>query len=1026
MDAAASPPLRLLLIEDSADDEMILIYSLLDAGFSVEHRRVQNEAELRDALNEGNWQAVFSDHCLPGFDGFKALKIVREWSEHVPFFLVSGTVQDDVGARAMEQGANDYLLKDNLARLGPALARELEEANNRRNERITTAQYKNILDNATDAIVSIDPDSRIVLFNRGAEKTFGYTADEVLGADLNLLLPMRFAAVHQRYVDAVADGGSVCRAARDRQAIDFVGRRKDGGEFPAEINISRTVTEGGTTFTAIVRDVSERKALERKLKRHNEALESRVAERTAELEQARQEAQHLAQTKSEFLANMSHEIRTPMNAVLGLAYMLKQIDLPDAAADLARKIYTSGESLLAILNDILDLSKLEAGKLQIDKEPFHLADVLDNLSTIMMTAATGKGLDLIITPPPFDSGLLVGDALRIGQVLVNLTSNAIKFTDSGFVEVKIELLEKRNGNARLRFSVLDTGIGLDHEAQGRIFNAFTQADATTTRRFGGTGLGLAITRHLVSLMGGELSVSSKPGQGSTFHFSIELPCQEDPSRLVKETPDRKVLVVDDSPVSLHGLGATIRSIGWNAELFGGGRDLVERILCDDSLQTSRTVLLIDWLMPDMDGLEVVLALTDLLPRPRLPILFMITAHGVEEIRSLPGSERVDAILSKPLGPSALHNAVRSAQKRRLDRTIAHPPPPTGPARLSGLRMLIVDDSEINREVAELIFRNEGAEIHTAADGQSAIDWLRRHPTTADLVLMDVHMPVMDGLEATRRIRNIPQLAGLPIVAITAGALKEQQESALAAGMSDFIPKPFVVDSAVSQIRSLIGRDPLERPATQGTPPPPSPSPTPTPTPTPDSGRMLNEAFGLAVFKSGDTYHRYLHLFLEQYRPSAGVLDEPAAEDGPLGELIHKLRGSAANLGLERLASAAGAADAAIKQGACREAELEMLRNEFAATCQAIDAYLPARDDEEKAPRAEEADREAIAPLIAEALAGVAAHDPSAVEPPLDRLSRHLPSGRLASIEKALARFRFSEVKEGIRELAAELDIPLEE
>ena len=1137
---AENTDLRLLLVEDSADDELMILHALGEYGFTVEHRRVETEAELSAALAEGGWQAVISDHNLPGFDGLKALDMVRAWGPYMPFLFVSGTASDDVGVRAMASGANDYLLKGNLTRLGPALTRELKEAHAKRAGRITAVQYKNILDTASDAIITIDEDSRIVLFNRSAEAIFGWSAGETLGQPLDILIPERYIASHARHVSEFAARPDKDLTVRNGTSY-FTARRKDGSEFPAEVNLSSTKVDGRTTFTAILRDITERheaeqalrksemrfrlmtanikdysiimldsdgrvmswnegaqrikgytpdeilgkpmsslyseqdiasgrparlleaarnegrvedegwqirkdgssfyanvvlttmlddagaligfakitrditerKALEDALKRQNEELEARVDERTAQLEQARREAERLTQAKSDFLSNMSHEIRTPMNAVLGLAYMLEQMKLPGEAAELAHKIHRSGQSLLGILNDILDFSKIEAGRLVIEDVPFYLGDVLDNLATIMATSASGKGLELSIAPPPFHACHLRGDALRIGQVLINLTSNAIKFTADGLVEVKIDLVGEHDNLVTLRFSVHDTGIGMDADTQSHLFAPFVQADASTTRRFGGTGLGLAISRRLVEMMGGKMCLQSEPGQGSTFSFTLDLPHQDTVHNDMQELLDLNVLVADDNVISLEGLGATVRSMGWTPELLDSGVPALRRILDEPRFQGPNTALLLDWRMPDMDGIDVAREICAKLPRDSRPIMLLVSAYSHDLLQSRLEAECVDAVLAKPLGPSMLYNAIMRARSTRLRTSSTNYSIDADNRRLVGLRILVVDDSEINREVAERIFSLEGAAISLVENGQQALDWLAVHPKGIDIILMDVHMPVMDGLEATRRIRQTPGLGTLPVVALTAGALQEQRDSALEAGMSGFIPKPFVVESAVNLILSLT--------RAAGAAPP---ADAPTAPETPSGQAILNIEYGLSLFKTPAALQRYLRLFARQYQTQLDVLAQDSPEGETLLALAHKLRGTAGNLGLERLSASAGTVETLLKRGQEAQNAIERLHDDLVQTLLAIAEYLPAEETADAPPPAAP-DRELIAPLLTRALAGLATFNPDVVEPELEQLGRYLPARLLATAVDAVTRFSFDEAETALRKLASDLEIPLE-
>lgn len=592
---------------------------------------------------------------------------------------------------------------------------------------------------------------------------FGRSEAEMLGLHMQTALGQAYFQENERYIRAALEG--------QKQTFERSITKPSGEVGHLLAHYLPDIADGKVQgFVALVHDVTA-------LKQHE-----------LELAKAKEKAESATSAKSIFLANMSHEIRTPMNAVLGLAYVLSKMDLPVEAHDLAQKIHASGQSLLGLLNDILDFSKMEAGKAEIEQAPIYLGDIFDNLATIMSAAAEGKGLELSISPPPASACYLIGDSLRIGQILINLTSNAIKFTERGAVTVKVVVVAETEQQASLRFIVRDTGIGMDAAAQEKLFSAFSQADASTTRRFGGTGLGLAISRRLVELMGGELQLESSPGLGSRFSFCLSLPKQASAKANMNALRALKLLVADDNPIALEGLGATLRSVGWEPELFESGEALWQRLLEATDLQSPDTVLLLDWQMPGLDGLQIVSRIHAHLEDGHRPLSLIVTAHGASSLAEMPDAALADGILTKPLGPSTLYNAIQQARHRRLGLATLRDTP--GEKRLAGLRLLAVDDSEINLEVASRIFGDEGATVRTAANGQEAIDRLLSQPQSIDVVLMDVHMPVMDGLEATRRIRQNPTIAHLPILALTAGALKEQQEHIYTAGMNGFITKPF--------------------------------------------------------------------------------------------------------------------------------------------------------------------------------------------------------------------------------------------
>ncbi|NML17622.1 hybrid sensor histidine kinase/response regulator [Azohydromonas caseinilytica] len=577
--------------------------------------------------------------------------------------------------------------------------------------------------------------------------------------------------------------------------------------------------------TVLIYRAAERQqaALDERTRAHA-AIQQLLAERTRlneALSRRADEALAASRAKSDFLANMSHEIRTPMNAVLGLVYLLEREPLSAAARELVRKVHNAGRTLLGIINDVLDYSKIEAGRLELEDAPFELADVLDNLSTVMAATAGAKSLELVIHPPPPGAQHLRGDALRLEQILVNLTGNAIKFTERGHVDVSLRIEADDGPKLTLRFVVRDTGIGISPRQQREIFAPFSQADASTTRRFGGTGLGLTICRRLVEMMGGEIGLRSVPGSGSEFWFTVQLRREEPPA-----------------PAAEPGT--------------------------------------------PMAGLEV------------------------------PSAD------DRPVAREALRQAAG-----------------TGQAPLRGLHLLVVDDSEINREVAQGIFGAEGARVSLAQDGQQALDWLRAHGRAVDIVLMDVQMPVMDGHEATRAIRSMPALAGLPVVALTAGAFQSEQEAARANGMDDFIAKPINVAAAVAVILRLTGRP--GAPGRAGTPPFPGPA---------DGGRRagdadagfpgLDIARGVGIWDDPALYARCLRVFDQEFANC--IHDLGTAEAGAAAALAHKLKGAAATLALDGVAAAAAAVEQALRAGEPPRQALARLEGALTVTLASIRRY----------------------------------------------------------------------------------------
>jgi PAS domain S-box-containing protein len=546
-------------------------------------------------------------------------------------------------------------------------------------------------------------------------------------------------------------------------------------------------------FFVLVSDITELKQTQLQLEELNRQLEARTAE-----------AESASRAKSEFLANMSHEIRTPMNAILGLTGLVLDSDLLPQQRDYLRKAYASSRALLGILNDILDYSKIEAGRMELESNPFRVEETLREVADLFGAQLSGKGVEIFLEIAPEVPSLVRGDSLRLGQVLNNLVGNAVKFTERGEIHVKAEVVKADGNEITLRFCVRDTGIGLAKETAERLFQPFTQADGSITRRYGGTGLGLAICARLVGMMGGEITASGQEGVGAWFTFTARfgvVTCER-PVVDLHRLRARKILAVDDHETARVILADMLRNWGIEAETAPGGEAALAAVIAAEQAGHPFDALLIDWRMPGMDGVALARALTDAVRAGRLtrPLyVVMLTAHDREALKHAVGGVDIDAVLTKPVTPSALfdllvHEELPDAEE---EPELASPDAPGE----SGARLLLVEDNATNQQVAAEFLRRRGVEVVVASNGSEAVARIARE--RFDGILMDLHMPVMDGFDATRRIRELPQGRDLPIIAMTAAVMPEDRERCRAAGMVDFVPKPIEPEELTRVLRRWV-------------------------------------------------------------------------------------------------------------------------------------------------------------------------------------------------------------------------------
>ncbi|MCP4692728.1 MAG: response regulator, partial [Desulfobacterales bacterium] len=727
---------------------------------------------------------------------FHEFWLVGERRDEIMAALLSGqgAWSDEVRARKKDGSLFDAhvsaaVVNDSRGRPIGLMSTSMDITDRKRAEeelRDSEEKYKALFNNAHAAMFrAVFSDGTLLVANKRAAEIMGYSSVEDCMADL--VLPGSWADPDARnaMLRKVRENGSI----RNYEA-EFI---QKGGKnvitlASATLYADQDVIEGSLV------DITDRKRAEEELRLYQERLEDLVNERTAELERAKKRAEIANSAKSEFLAKMSHEIRTPMNAILGMAELLSETGLSTDQKDYVQTFQASGELLLSIINDILDFSKIETGQIELESIPFDLYDLVESVGKIMALRAREKGLALVRRISPDVPPRLVGDPTRLRQIFINLIGNAIKFTNKGEVALKIGPDPDSDDPERLRFCVKDTGIGIPPEKRKTIFEDFAQVDSSTTRKYGGTGLGLAICKRLVALMGGEIRAKSEPGAGSEFSFTIALRRTDEAPKTAMALPGDlrgiKVLIVDDNATNrliysdhLSRWGAVV------SEVDRGGGAIDELILAAKNNDPYRLMIL-DHDMPGMDGFQLVQMLNTMAFPIQMPVLMLTSRQGPGDEPLGKGSDSTYQ-LTKPVNRADLLEGILLALgKRKDDEKETRSIEKSGVATRRPIRILLAEDIAANRKVIRLYLKNRAVELDMAEDGKIALEKFKSRKY--DVVLMDIEMPVMNGLEATRAIRDFEKKTnapGAPIIALTAHAFKEHQRKCFEAGCDDFLTKP---------------------------------------------------------------------------------------------------------------------------------------------------------------------------------------------------------------------------------------------
>ncbi|MBA2113613.1 response regulator [Bremerella alba] len=772
----------------------------------------------------------------------------------------------------------DQALLDIVRRVGVEMGKV---AQSRRFEQ-QRARLAAIVDSSYDAIIGKSLDGRITSWNYGAELVYGYSVEEAVGQMSDLILPEYQENEEPEILEAISLG-------RRLEEFETVRVRKDGRKIPVSVTMSPVVDTKGQVVgsSTIERDITERRRAEE------------------ELQRARDSAIRASRTRAEFLANVSHELRTPMNAIIGMTSMALEEELTPQLHDYLTTANDSAYSLLTLLNDILDFSKLESGKFSIIKENFNLADVVEESIKTLSSQAFAKGLELVCRIPRDLPREVIGDGIRLRQILTNLVSNAIKFTEQGEIVVAVEVVRIWPDEARFRFTVRDTGIGIPVEEQQRILEPFTQVDSSSTRIHGGTGLGLAISSELLRMMGGRLSLQSEVGQGSLFSFrlSFDLPVSQSMDTIhslpFDKLRDLPVLVVDDNATNRKIIAETLTTWGMKPLTANDAQQAMGILRQNLENDMSFPLIIVDALMPGMDGYELSREVRKLRPDSESPVILMVSSADRREFKENEASTEIAAYIQKPVTQTELIRSILRAMRLTTQQPVDSKPAPGTQKPLASLSVLLAEDTPANQKVVTTMLKKRGHSVTVAQNGREAVELFKKQPF--DVVLMDVQMPILDGFQATSVIRALERGSDIttPIIAMTAHAMRGDREKCLEAGMDAYVAKPLDVKQLLGLVESVA--EDRSAASTNGHAAPQDESFGSNSTPIVDyAGAMKRLGDDAELFREFIVYYdedaKQLLLEIEESIRSEAT--------GDLHRAAHNLKGLASNLGAQRVVNAA--------------------------------------------------------------------------------------------------------------------------